>query len=288
MTAVYKTPAGGEIVRARYEELLARWPVPHTRHHIATSQGETHVTACGPTEAPPVILLHGSAFNSIGWMGDVALWARHFRLYAVDVIGEPNLSAPSRPPLDSDAHATWLRDVMAGLGIERAAFVGISLGGWLLLDFATRHPDRVTALVALCPAGIGRHKNVLLWALPMMLLGPWGIAKLNRMILGPAAAAMATSEAGALIAGFNQLIFKHFRVRTARMPIFGDEGLRQLTMPVLAILGAKDVMVDSPGIRERLSTLVPSAEMTWLPDHGHMIVGQTERIDEFLRQALRT
>jgi hypothetical protein len=46
------------------------------------------------------------------WMADVAAWAAHFRVYAIDMIGEPGLSARSRPPLHSEAHALWLDDVM--------------------------------------------------------------------------------------------------------------------------------------------------------------------------------
>lgn len=42
-------------------------------------------------------------------------WAAHFRVFAVDLIGDAGLSAPSRPPLESDAHALWLNDVMDGL-----------------------------------------------------------------------------------------------------------------------------------------------------------------------------
>jgi hypothetical protein len=30
-----------------------------------------------------VILLHGTAFNSTMWMGDIAAWSQHFRVYAL-------------------------------------------------------------------------------------------------------------------------------------------------------------------------------------------------------------
>lgn len=52
-------------------------------------------------------------------MGDVTEWAKHFRTYAVDVIGQPGFSAPSRPAYESDDYAAWpilefLRRVHAG------------------------------------------------------------------------------------------------------------------------------------------------------------------------------
>ena len=77
--------------------------------------------------APALVLLHGSAFNSVTWMGDVATWAVNFRVFAVDIIGQPGLSAPSRLPYDSDAYARWLDGVLDGLKVEKAAFIGISL-----------------------------------------------------------------------------------------------------------------------------------------------------------------
>jgi pimeloyl-ACP methyl ester carboxylesterase len=210
MTAIWKTAAGGETVRARYREFLAQWPVACEQLHVPTSQGETFVVASGPKGAPAMLLLHGSAANSASWLGDVATLARRFRVYAVDMIGEPGLSAENRPALASGVYAGWLGEVMAGLGEERAALVGISLGGWLALHFATTHPEKVTALVLLCPGGVGRQKNILIWALPLLMLGSWGIRKVSERILGPAPPGEPSPEAAAFGA-FMQQTFAHFR-----------------------------------------------------------------------------
>jgi pimeloyl-ACP methyl ester carboxylesterase len=219
------------------------------------------------------------------WMGDIAAWAAHFRVFAIDVIGDAGLSAPSRPPYESDAHALWLDDVMRGLSISRASCVGISNGGWLALDYATRRPDRVESLVVLCPGGVVRSRNILLWALPLLLLGNWGARKVRERILGrmPANA----SKAHQAFADFVALIFRNLRPRTKRPTLFTDDALRRLGMPVLAILGGKDVIFDSAAIKQRLERLLPEADIRTIPEAGHLIPGQTAPILEFLIRCAR-
>jgi len=137
---IYKSLEGGRAVEERYRAFLERWPVPNEQLRIPTGEGETFVVACGPESAPPLLLFHGAGTNSTMWMGDVTMWCAQFRVYAVDLIGEPGLSAPSGPRLNSEAHAFWLDDVLQGLSLRRASLLGASLGGWLAPDYATRRP----------------------------------------------------------------------------------------------------------------------------------------------------
>ena len=231
MSAIFKTPQGAAAVHERYAAFLQHWPGGAEQLRLPTRHGETFVVASGPKDAPPVVLLHGSASTSAMWMGDAASWGKRFRLYAVDVIGEPGFSAQARPRLASGAYVEWLDEVFEGLGVSRAALVGISLGGWLALDYATRRPERVSALALLCPGGVGRHKNVLLWAAPLLLLGPWGRRKVTERIGGPRPKGDLPPAVQAFVA-FTQLIFAHFRPRSERLPRFSDAALRRLSMPV--------------------------------------------------------
>ena len=283
MSAIYKSEAGARAIEARYREFLSRWPVANAQFTVKTREGDVFVVACGPQTAPPLLLFHGSGANATAWLGDIATWANDFRVYAIDMIGEPGLSAPSRPPLGSDAYALWLDDVMAALSLPRAAIVGVSLGGWLALDYATRRPDRVEKIALMCPAGVGRQKNFLLKALPLMLLGSWGHRKVREMVFGRAPAQIAPGQTQ--MRDFVALIFKHFRPRVVKIPIFSDEALQRLTMPMLAIVGGKDVMLISEETRERLARDVPHAVIHLLPDARHYIPGQTATILEFLRRS---
>lgn len=285
MSAIWKTPAGGAEIRARYARFLAYWPQPSEQLRLPTRQGETFVVASGKAGAPAVLMLHGSASNSLVWLRDAALLGQHFRVFAVDMVGEPGLSAESRPPLASGAYVQWLDDVMAGLEVDRAAFVGISLGGWLALEYATNRPEKVTALALLCPGGVGRHRNVLLWAAPLMLLGPFGRKLLMRRVGGPQPTGEVPPAVRAFLQ-FNADIHAHFRVRRERLPRFSDAALRRLAMPVLAILGGRDVFIDSAGTRSRLAANLPHADLRYLPEEGHFLMGHSGEIAAFLQGAL--
>jgi pimeloyl-ACP methyl ester carboxylesterase len=279
MTIIYASAEGARAVEQRYRAVLERWPVPSEQRTVPTREGETFVVACGPPDAPPVVLLHGAGANSAMWMGDVASWSQHFRVYAVDVIGEPGLSAPSRPPLASEAYAWWLDDVLRGLAVDRASMVGVSLGGWLALDYAIRRPARVDRLALLCPGGIGRQKwGVVLVALLLRPFGWWGLRTTMRFAMG-------TLPPDGDVVDYFLLIHRHFRPRRDVLPRFSDDALRNLAVPVLAIVGGRDAMLDSHGTRRRLVRNQPRATVALLPDAGHVLLGQTGSVLGYLRQA---
>ncbi|UJW28541.1 alpha/beta fold hydrolase [Saccharothrix sp. AJ9571] len=277
--SIFKTEAGGREILSRYEKMLESWPVPAERVRVPTREGETFVLVCGPEDAPPLVLLHGSGSNAAMWAGDVTAWAQHFRVHAVDMIGEPGLSAPSRPPLASEAHAWWLDDVLGHFGIQRTAIAGASLGGWLALDYATRRPDRVERLALLCPGGIGRQKvGFLFKALLYKPFGRWGMHRSIKAIAG------VDPRSEPEVAEYLTLTFTHFLPRKDRLPVFPDESLRRLDMPMLVIIGARDAMFDSLDTANRIGNTAPHATVTLLPEVAHSILGQTTPILDFLRE----
>jgi pimeloyl-ACP methyl ester carboxylesterase len=216
-------------------------------------------------------------------MFDAAVWSSRFRVHAIDVVGDAGLSARSRPSLEGDAYALWLDDVLTGLGVTRAAFVGLSLGGRLALDYAVRRPERVERLALICPAGIGRQKNFLLKAAPLMLLGPWGARKVREMVFGRLPPTL--PEAVRPLMTLMALINRAFIPRVISIPVASDADLAGLAMPVLAIVGGRDVLIDSTETRDRLTRLTPSARVVFLPEGRHFLPGQTGTVMAFLVEA---
>lgn len=268
-------------LRDDYLALLDAWPVPCEHQYVQTRHGETFVLTCGDERAPPLILLHGALTNAASWMFDAAQWSPHFRVHVVDVIGEPGLSAASHPAPGSDGWAAWLDDVLDGLGLSGASFVGMSFGGWIALDYACRRPARVSRLALLCPSGIGPQKAFLWKALPWLLLGRRGVARVRAMVMG--AEPENPPPLVKRLLDFLQRIRATVRPRPMRLPIMSDEALSALPMPLLVIVGDRDVMLDSRATRRRVMALVPRGQVHFVEEGRHYLPSQAGTILRFLQ-----
>jgi hypothetical protein len=93
---------------ALYDKLLGGWPVPYTTALLPTRHGDTHLIASGPPGAPPVLLLHGAAFNALAWTGEIVALSQHLRVYAIDLPGEAGRCCLAWGTFCTGCRKTWL------------------------------------------------------------------------------------------------------------------------------------------------------------------------------------
>ena len=273
---LYKTAAGEKEIIALYDNVLKNWPVPYETSLVSTRHGETFVICSGDKKAPPLFLLHGAASNAVSWVGDVAEYSRHFRVYAVDIPGEPGKSAPILLPFEGTAYAEWMEDLLNGLRQEKVFLLGLSQGGWTALKFATYRPERVAKLVLLTPAGITPTRgSFIASAIILSFFGRWGAAKLNRIVFGK-------QPIHPEAVRFMNAILTHFKSRISKEYIFSDDELRRLTMPVCLICGKEDAIRPADDIVARMKILAPKLQATIIPEMGHVLVNLTDKIIPFL------
>ncbi|QIN83893.1 alpha/beta fold hydrolase [Rubrobacter tropicus] len=172
MRSIYRSPEGEAELMSLYDEALARLGPGCETRTIGTVAGLTHVIVAGPEDAPPLVVLQGGNFLNPLCLAWFLPLANEYRLYAPDIIGQPGRSAQSRPSARGDGHARWLVDVLDGLGLGLASFVGISYGAGLILRLAGLAPGRIDRAVLVSPAGVaaGPIRPMLRQvALPMLL-----------------------------------------------------------------------------------------------------------------------
>jgi len=274
----FKTAEGKNAVYKAYDTFLGSMRIPYEPVYIETRFGKAFAIAAGSKDAPALILLHGSGMNSAMWIKDMETYSKYYRVYAVDLQGEPGKSGDKQLTFEGADFDNWLFDVFAGLSIPKASIVGISLGAWLALKFAIANPRMAEKLVLLCPAGVGPQKTSFAFmSLFFMLFGEKGLERLYRKVNGGKPLAKE-------ILDYQKLIGKNFNFRRERIPIFADDELSRLTMPSLLIVGKKDVMFHSLKTAQRFRNLVPNAKVAVLQDAGHTLVGLADEIFAFLRQ----
>lgn len=121
--------------------------VDHEIIYGRTSGGPCIAYAQCGTGSETLIFLHGIGGNKDNWAEQLRYFAAAgYRAVAWDVRGYGNSDDYEGDFLFQDVSADMLR-LMDELGVERAHFVGLSMGGRILMDFAWRHGARVCGLV---------------------------------------------------------------------------------------------------------------------------------------------
>ncbi len=119
-------------------------------------------------EGDPVILVHGLSASSLWWTRNVPALALHYQLYLVDLPGFGSMSHP-RNRFALNQAAAWLLKWMQALGLQKAHFIGHSMGGYICLWIAAHHPEVVSRLVLVSPAVVTRVHTVFGYLLPLLV-----------------------------------------------------------------------------------------------------------------------
>jgi pimeloyl-ACP methyl ester carboxylesterase len=273
---------------ALYDEALARLGPGCETRRIGTSFGETHVILAGPEDAPPLVVLPGGNFLNPLCLSWFLPLAGTFRLHAPDIIGQPGRSARTRPSARGDGHARWLLQVLDGLGLATAPFVGISYGAGLVLRLAGLAPGRVAASALVSPAGLAAGP---IWpmiretALPMLLYR----ARPNRERLLRAARPILTDLEEPYVRQLG-LVYRHVRLDRQLPRAATGEELAGYESPTLLFSAENDLFFPAARVIPRARQIIPNLEAEALPDDHHVPSQRTlarlnDRIAAFLNPA---
>ena len=235
-------------------------------------------------------------------IGPVVIAAGH-RAVFLDTRGHGESGLPRAPGLcarnlrDEDVSvvrlATDILDVLTDAGIERAALVGHSMGVQALFEAFRIAPERVAALIPIAgtyenPVKTFANKPVLdrlypvadvvFRFVPFEAMRPFmrrtanaglglRVVKLIH-VAGPKVTAEALAPHLAQVGDTNFSVL--FRMMSQMRKHSTADLLPHVTAPTLVLAGRKDVFTP-PSVQQRMADLVPSGEIVWFADGGHML-----------------
>jgi pimeloyl-ACP methyl ester carboxylesterase len=258
---------------AAYDACLALAPVAYETLDVATPFGATRVLAAGPADAPALVVLHGKSCSATMWLELLPTFTATHRTYLVDGIGELSRTVATRMMRGSDDVVTWLDAVLGALGVDRAAFVGLSNGGFQAATYATARPERVERVALLAPAAVFTGIKLAWWRSAVPIMFGTDRAKIERFWRTHS---VSKEEPTPLHLAFDEqfltgIVATRAAFRDAFPRKYKAERLRKMTMPVLAMVGEQEVIYDAQRFAAAVRHVLPHARVEVLADCGHAI-----------------
>jgi pimeloyl-ACP methyl ester carboxylesterase len=216
----------------------------------------------GPAGRPPLLLSHGYGASARMWRPNLAALAADRTVITWDMRGHGASDSPDDPGQYS--HAACVADMAALLdaaGAERAVVGGLSLGGFVSLEFVLAHPQRVDA-VMLFDTGPGYRSD--------QARQQWNerafktADRLERDGI--------TALGGSAEADYGHRSARGLALAARGMLAQRDghviEALTSVKVPVLVLVGARDTPFVAAA--DYVTAKVPGAVKVVVPDAGHM------------------
>lgn len=115
--------------------------------------GVIHYRDEGNNEGPAILLIHGSNSHLQTWEGVVAKLKNKYRLISYDQPGHGLSGRAGNDDYRGDAMADVGVKILDVLGVDKAMWVGNSMGGWVSWRAALKYPERVSSLVLMNASG---------------------------------------------------------------------------------------------------------------------------------------
>jgi pimeloyl-ACP methyl ester carboxylesterase len=239
---------------------------------------QLHVRQSGPPDAPAVVLLHGFGSSLHTWDAWAQGLSATHRVVRIDLPGS-GLSPPDPAHDYRDARSLdMLIALMDSLGLQRASWVGHSMGGRIAWTLAARYPDRVDKLVLVAPDGFASFGFE--YGKPMDVPASLGLMRhvlpkpLLRMNLQSAYArpdslndAVTTRYHDLILApGARQAMLDRLKQTVLQEPV---PLLRQIKAPTLLVWGEADAMIPWSNAQDYLRAISGSRLVSW-PQVGHL------------------
>lgn len=267
--SIYKHAEAKLLYEQAYDESLTLWKVPFHSTFVKTSYGDTHVLIAGDEGAPPLVLLHGMTISSTMWYPNLEAFTRHFRIYAVDTIGDLGKTSVLKCPRTREESALWLDEVIQGLSLEKPTIGGHSMGGFLTANYTLHFPEKVNKLVLLAPAAtFAKVKpSFFTYVFPAILFSKdFLIKRAYNWFFHNRQAGDAKLFQQFLIG------YKHCRPVSPIVPIvFSDEELARLNVPVLLLIGEHEVIYDARIALENAKKKCKTIQAHSIPDSSHCL-----------------
>ncbi len=288
----FRTPEDRIAYAELYGDAVRRAPIPVTERDVLTSFGTTHVLQVGDPTKPPLVALHAMSTSSVMWLPLLAVLAAEHHVHLLDAVGDMGLSTSTAPATGAADVVAWLDEALAACAVDRATFVGASMGAWRATHFAHAHPERVDGLALIGPVGLVSNLSLGFWThtVPAVMVRPTP-AKLGAYVDWMVMPASRERSRQAPWQDVRDLfcLLGTFRpnLREAHPAKADLSPLASCGIPTLVLVGRDECMHDGPEMAARFTDVWPLADVEVVDEARHLVfIDQTDLVSDRLRDFL--
>lgn len=281
LKSLFKTEPGKSEILSLYDQKLEELKIDFEYLNVETSFGKTNIIATGDSSNPPIIIIHGSNGCAPIALETYPNLSKRFRVYAVDVIAQPNKSAETRPSMKDDSYGKWMNEVIDQLNITDVTLAGFSFGGLVILKTLENDESKIKEVFLSAPAYIVNGnplKALFKIFIPMRRYIRSGKPKFVEAFLKD----VFTDRDEFAIKYLSQ-VFQHFKMDFTPVPIIDKEKARLIKTPITLIAAKHDVIFPGEKMIKRATQIFPSLkESVLLKNSKHVQSSQDNRFIENL------
>ena len=236
---------------------------------------------------PVALFIHGFPLDASMWIEQLVALSDVRRCVAPDLRGFGRSDPSIRPALSMDEHADDVADLLDVLGIDLVDLVGLSMGGYVALAFAERHPERLRSLALVDTKATADSKDA---KAGRDRMAAKVVAQGREAIVADLMPVLVADTASTWLEGRVRQMVTDTRVETMVAALEGMQQrpdrssvLDEIAVPVAVIVGEQDVLI--PPAEARTMAAIAGATVTVIPDAGHMSpIEQPGAVAEALRE----
>lgn len=228
-------------------------------------------------EGPPFVYLH-SALGETIWLPFLEAWSKQFEVFAP---AHPGFAkSEGFDQIDSiEDMAFHYVELFDTLGLEKMNLGGVSLGGWIAAEFATRWPERVSRLWLADAPGLWLDDQPFF----DLFRHAQDIQKLREAMFHDPQGYQATMIVKDLKDRNDETLLAAYQSMTALARLIWDrpynpklaQRLQRVTCPTLIVWGQSDRLVP-PAYGQEYHRLIPGSKLHILPECGHLPMFEKE------------
>ncbi len=154
----FKTDAARKFTEEWVDSFIDQSSLIYEKLDVETSFGKTRILCVDheKKDLKPIMFVPGARTCGMFWdiNDNLKILGNKYRIYLVDVVGQPGLSDGNCPNLKDESYGNWLNEVCEGIGFDRGAFVGASFGGLLIFKLSGVAPEKIEKAVLMNPIGL--------------------------------------------------------------------------------------------------------------------------------------